>query len=163
MNVKYSTILLFIVLFFVACKNPISSENESIIDFPDATNIILEMGSGINLGNVFDLGAHNFDFYELATIITIYEKVGFKHIRIPTTWMDEVNGSTLADVNGNVDFEHPRFKVLKQVIDFAIQRELYVVLNTHHERSFKANYDGSDYYNSKLNKSKYILQNNIFY
>ena len=150
MNVKYSTILLFIVLFFVACKNPISSENESIIDFPDATNIILEMGSGINLGNVFDLGAHNFDFYELATIIAIYEKVGFKHIRIPTTWMDEVNGSTLADDNGNVDFEHPRFKVLKQVIDFAIQRELYVVLNTHHEQSFKANYDGSDYYNSKL-------------
>ena len=65
MNVKYSTILLFIVLFFVACKNPISSENESIIDFPDATNIILEMGSGINLGNVFDLGAHNFDFWFL--------------------------------------------------------------------------------------------------
>ena len=59
--------------------------------FSDAANIILEMGSGIT-GNVFDLGAHNFDFYELATIITIYEKVGFKHIRIPTTWMDEVNG-----------------------------------------------------------------------
>ena len=73
MNVKYSSILLFTFLLFVACKNPISSENESIIDFPDATNIILEMGSGINLGNVFDLGAHKFDFYELATIITIYE------------------------------------------------------------------------------------------
>ena len=108
------------------------------------------MASGINLGNVFDLGAHEFNFYELATIISIYQKEGMKHIRIPTTWMDPVSGSALTDDNGKVNFEHSRFKVLKQVIDFAIERELYVVLNAHHERSFKANYDGSAYYKEKL-------------
>ena len=143
-------LFLAFLLFLSACNNPTSSQSNGEGDFPNATQVTLEMGTGINLGNVFDLGAHRFDFFELAAIIATYEQAGMKHIRIPTTWMDPVNGSALTDDNGKVNFEHPRFAVLKQVIDFAVERELYVVLNAHHERSFKANYDGSAYYNDKL-------------
>lgn len=143
-------IILTVLLAIVGCSNPTSNQSNALGDFPDATQITLEMATGINLGNVFDLGAHRFDFFELAAIIATYQQAGMKHIRIPTTWMDPVDGSALTDENGKVNFEHPRFKVLKQVIDFAIERELYVVLNAHHERNFKANYDGSAYYNDKL-------------
>ena len=143
-------IILTVLLAIVGCSNPTSNQSNTLVDFPDATQITLEMATGINLGNVFDLGAHRFDFFELAAIIATYQQAGMKHIRIPTTWMDPVDGSALTDENGKVNFEHPRFKVLKQVIDFAIERELYVVLNAHHERNFKANYDGSAYYNDKL-------------
>ena len=150
MQQLHAVLFTWLRLFLSACNNPTSSQSNGEGDFPNATQVTLEMGTGINLGNVFDLGAHRFDFFELAAIIATYEQAGMKHIRIPTTWMDPVNGSALTDDSGKVNFEHPRFKVLKQVIDFAIERELYVVLNAHHERSFKANYDGSAYFNDKL-------------
>ena len=149
---KPGTIVVILLLLFtsVSCKQPVSYGETEGESFPTANEVVLAMESGVNLGNVFDLGAHAFDFYELASIIVLYERAGMKHIRIPTTWMDAVNGSSLTDAEGNVDFSHPRIQVLTQVIDFAIERELYVVLNAHHERSFKANYDGSETYNNKL-------------
>jgi len=149
---KTGTIVVILLLLFtsVSCKQPVSYGETEGESFPTANEVVLAMESGVNLGNVFDLGAHAFDFYELASIIVLYERAGMKHIRIPTTWMDAVNGSSLTDAEGNVDFSHPRIQVLTQVIDFAIERELYVVLNAHHERSFKANYDGSETYNNKL-------------
>lgn len=141
---------LFLFATITSCKQPVSYGEAEGESFPTANEVVLAMESGVNLGNVFDLGAHAFDFYELASIIVLYERAGMKHIRIPTTWMDPVNGSSLTDAEGNVNFSHPRIEVLTQVIDFAIERELYVVLNAHHERTFKANYDGSEAYNNKL-------------
>jgi len=151
-NKSISLLLPFLFLFatITSCKQPVSYGETEGESFPTASEVVLTMESGVNLGNVFDLGAHAFDFYELASIIVLYERAGMKHIRIPTTWMDPVNGSSLTDSEGNVNFSDPRIDVLTQVIDFAIERELYVVLNAHHERSFKANYDGSEAYNNKL-------------
>lgn len=146
----FLSIFLSIFLWTQGCKDTVSNSETVDKAFPVAVDVIQDMETGINLGNVFDLGAHDFDVFELASIIMLYEQAGLKHIRIPTTWMDSVNGSRLADESGNVDFSHPRFKVLEQVIDFALERELYVVLNAHHERTFKANYDGSDAFNNKL-------------
>ena len=67
------------IIFLLACNNPTISQANEEIDFPGAKQVTLEMASGINLGNVFDLGAHEFNFYELATIISIYQKEGMKH------------------------------------------------------------------------------------
>lgn len=150
MQLESKSIIFLLVLFFNACGDPISSQERSSDDFPTASEVIIEMASGVNLGNVFENGYQNIEFYELAAFITTYQRAGMKHIRIPTTWIDGVQGSSLADEQGHVNFDHPRFGTLKQVIDFAIDRDLYVVLNAHHERTFKANYDGSEFYNNQL-------------
>jgi endoglucanase len=147
LNARLLTLLL---LFISACNNPTSSQSNGEGDFPTAAQVTLEMASGVNLGNVFENGYQNIEFYELAAFITTYQRAGMKHIRIPTTWIDGVQGSSLADEQGHVNFDHPRFAILKQVIDFAIDRDLYVVLNAHHERTFKANYDGSEFYNNQF-------------
>lgn len=150
---KFKLLLLCSLVFaFIlqSCVDTASTIDVEDTVFPNANEIVLAMESGVNLGNVFDNGYQSIEFYELGALITKYKQAGMKHIRIPTTWIDGVNGSSLANQEGRINVEHSRFQILKQVIDFAIERELYVVLNAHHERTFKANYDGSDFYNQQL-------------
>lgn len=108
-----------------------------------AHEMTADMGIGFNLGNTFDLQLHSTDFADIQPLIATYQLAGMRHIRIPVTWMEGFGGDVMADKDGRVDFTHSRFQDLKKVIDYALDRGLYVVLNTHHERSFKANYSGS--------------------
>jgi len=71
---------------------------------------------------------------------------GMRHIRIPVTWMDGFSGNMLADANGNINLTHPRFIELKVVIDYAINKGMFVVLNTHHEHWLNNNYNGTAQY-----------------
>ena len=72
MQQLHAVLFTLLLLFLSACNNPTSSQSNGEGDFPNATQVTLEMGTGINLGNVFDLGAHRFDFFELASIIATY-------------------------------------------------------------------------------------------
>ncbi len=110
---------------------------------PTAAAVIQAMDGGFNLGNVFDNGAQSSDFNSNKQIIDLYKNGGMKHVRFPVTWVDSVNGSTLANGGGTVNFNHSRFVQLKQLIDYALSQGLYVVLNTHHEHWLKDNYTGS--------------------
>jgi endoglucanase len=121
-----------------------------------AKEIIGDMGGGFNLGNVFDNGINASTPSTNKAIIDLYYGAGMRHVRIPTTWMDGFS-SNLADANGNVNITHPRFLELKEIIDYALGKKMYVVLNTHHERWLKNNYDGSANYDTKFAK----LWNNI--
>ncbi|MPT32819.1 MAG: glycoside hydrolase family 5 protein [Chryseobacterium sp.] len=122
------------------------------VENPDpfsAKKIIADMGPGFNLGNTFDNGIHPTNFAAIKPVIDLYKNAGMKHIRIPTTWMDRF-ASTLADNNGNINVNHPRFLELKAVIDYALSKDLYVILNTHHESWLKDHYDGSEQYDTKF-------------
>lgn len=118
-------------------------------DFPYAKQVILDMGAGFNLGNTFDNGIHPTDFVNVKPVIDLYKSAGMKHVRIPTTWMDRFPDH-LADANGNVNYNHPRFLQLVQAIDYAISLDMYVVLNTHHEHWLKDNYDGTANFDTKF-------------
>jgi len=118
-------------------------------EFPTAHQVVLDMGAGFNLGNTFDNGINQTTFVSIKPIIDLYKNAGMKHVRIPTTWMDRFD-SNLADANGNVNFNHPRFLELVQVIDYAISLDMYVVLNAHHEHWLKDNYDGTPAYDTKF-------------
>jgi endoglucanase len=109
------------------------------------------MGGGFNLGNVFDNGYNASTPSSNKAIIDLYYSGGMRHVRIPTTWVEGFS-SNLADANGNVNTTHPRFLELKEIIDYALSKKMYVVLNTHHERWLKNNYDGSAAYDTKFNK-----------
>nr|MDA3851644.1 cellulase family glycosylhydrolase [Spirochaetaceae bacterium] len=67
----------------------------------------------------------------------------YNNIRIPVTWMDRFDGNNLADDNGNVNFNHSRFIQLVEVIDYALTKGMYVIINTHHEAWLKEDYNGS--------------------
>jgi len=110
---------------------------------PTAAAVVEAMGTGFNLGNTFDVGQHSTAPENIKPIIDLYYTAGMRHVRIPVTWGQGVNGSNLANENGIVNFYHTRFLQLKAVIQYALDKNMYVVLNTHHEHWLKDHYDGS--------------------
>lgn len=116
-----------------------------------ALEIIKAMGTGFNLGNTFDNGINPTSINSIKSIIDLYVTAGMKHVRIPVSWAQSVSGNTLANTaTGKVDFTNPRFLELKAAIDYALSKNLYVVINTHHEHWLKDYYDGSATYNTKF-------------
>lgn len=141
---KVLNILLIIGLLY-GCT-PDDKEPQIKPDLSSATTaaqVIQNMGSGFNLGNTFDNGLQSTNPETIKPIIDKYQGAGMKHIRIPVTWFEGFNGNTLADSKGVVNFKNPRFIQLKEVIDYALSKDLYVVINAHHERQFNEKYDGS--------------------
>lgn len=126
-------------------------KNGEIIEteYPSANEVVLEMGAGFNLGNTFENGQNSTNFESIKPIIDLYHSAGMNNVRIPVTWMDRFQDH-LADDNGNVNYNHPRFVELVKVVDYAISLNMYVVLNTHHEHWLKDNYDGSVFYDAKF-------------
>jgi endoglucanase len=137
--------VLFLLLLLTACDTSDHTVDENIDNiWPDAYTVIKQMASGFNLGNTFDNGLQSTDPETIYPIIDLYTEAGMRHIRIPVTWMEGFDGNALADSTGNVNFDHPRFQQLQNVIDYSLSKGLYVVINAHHERRFKDEYDGSE-------------------
>ncbi len=101
------------------------------------------MRTGFNLGNTFDLGLQSTVPANIYPLIDLYAAAGMRHIRIPVTWTDAVNGNTLADATGQLDTSHARLAQLTDVVDYALAKNLYVVMNAHHERWLYRGYDGT--------------------
>lgn len=145
-----------LVLFLCSCTKDDGQTPPANVDSPlalpsiyaSAAAVVDSMGTGFNLGNTFDLGLQNTNPASIYPIIDLYANAGMQHIRIPVTWMDGFAGNTLADANGNINFSHPRFIQLKTVIDYAISKGLFVVLNAHHERWLYRDYKGAGQYDN---------------
>jgi endoglucanase len=99
------------------------------------------MGRGINMGNTLEPpqeGAWNnpaaqeyyFDDYKAA---------GFKTVRIPVRWDEHMSYTAPYPI---VDAWMDR---VEQVVDWALQRDLVVILNAHHEEWIKADYENPSY------------------
>ena len=153
---NFKTYMMPFTLFWMIVLMSCAKDAEPII--PDTNNplqpvaltskeVIDSMGTGFNLGNTFDYPLQSTDPEDIYPIIDLYAEAGMNHIRIPITWMDGFDGNTLADENGNINFNHQRFIQIKAVIDYAIQKEMFVVINAHHEHWLFDNYDGSGIYN----------------
>lgn len=114
-----------------------------------AKDIIEDMAAGFNLGNTFENGINASSPVSIKQIIDLYYAAGMRHVRIPVTWMQGFS-SNLADANGNLDINHSRLAELKEVVDYALAKKMYVVMNTHHEHWLKDHYDGSASYDTKF-------------
>lgn len=137
------TLFFKLTLFLLIISN-------SLMQAQNADQIIIAMGPGANIGNVYDNGVESTLFASVKPIIDGYAAAGMKHVRIPVTWMTTVDGNVLADYNGNIDVNNQRFKDMVLSVDYAISKGLYVVLNTHHEEWLKDNYDGSVAYDNRF-------------
>ena len=129
---KVSTIILFFI-----------SLSLSELKLRDITTMQLtrEMGIGINLGNtlescgdwIWEYGDHSVNSYETAwgsptikkEMIEGIKKEGFGVMRLPVHWFNLMSD--------NYKINKDYMARVKQVVDWAIDAKLYVILNIHHD------------------------------
>ena len=119
----------------------------------DAMEFMKKLRIGWNLGNTFDATRDGYqgDDVTIETywcgVKTTKEMVfairdaGFRCIRMPVSWHNHVQGE---------DFTvNPAWMArVKEVVDYAMEAGLYVILNTHHDVDKKYYYPSSEYYES---------------
>ena len=116
-------------------------EAEAASDTMTAEEIIYDMGLGWNLGNSLDSEGTS-PYHETAwgnptvtkELIQTVKAKGFNTIRIPTTWYTEI--TTTYDASGNPVYtiNDNWMNRVQEVVDYAIDEDMYVILNIHHEK-----------------------------
>ncbi len=130
----------------VACLVPFAammpSSAEAVLTSDEITQ---EMGLGFNIGNSLDsTGYGNYDnitSFETSwgnpavtqELVDTIKAKGFDSVRIPTSWFQHVTKTT--DSNGNPVYtiDERWLARVKEVVDYAYQQDMYVILNLHHE------------------------------
>lgn len=108
-----------------------------------ANEFINTMNIGWNLGNSLDshygdrtdegaLGQETSwgNPYITKDLIDFVRQQGFNTIRIPVTWYY----NTTTDANGRLHVSQAWLERVQDVVDYAIQNNMYVIMNTHHEQ-----------------------------
>ena len=144
----------------------IKDENEEIKPFSEkcAVQIASKMNPGWNLGNTLEADASTSVLSETSwgqplttqKMIEGLAKSGIRTIRIPITWSNHI-----IDKNYTID---PQWMTrVKQIVDWAIDAGLYVIINTHHDNADRARsipYASGYYPNSKnYDESARFLKN----
>lgn len=143
-----------IIISFVAGLSPYASCHVKAANAMTADEITKDMGVGWNLGNSLEsTGASVWQ----PTDITAYEQnwgnpvvtqelisaihnKGFKSIRIPVTWYEHISK------DGNYSIDSAWMARVKEVVNYAYNQGMYVILNVHHEdwinrSDFTSSYD----------------------
>lgn len=99
----------------------------------DIHDLVAEMKTGWNLGNTLDSKGGETAWGNPVTtheMIDAVAKAGFNTIRIPVTWGEKM----LDDENYTVP--EAWMSRIHEVVDYAFDNDMYVILNTHHETSW---------------------------
>ncbi|MEY2894442.1 MAG: hypothetical protein RIS42_161 [Bacteroidota bacterium] len=99
-----------------------------------------QLGRGINLGNMFEApseAAWGNPFKE--AYIGQIADLGFQHIRVPIRWDVAERAQLTAPYTLNPQF----LARIKSVVDLAISKHLYVIINMHHHEDLFTNPSGS--------------------
>ena len=150
----FALLTLIICVFFgiLACENTsIDGKSDNNIDNNDdneepesfkisAMDFVSNMGVGWNLGDTLDAPANYSSSTTLSNLETIWVKVtttedlikavkdaGFTTIRIPVSW------KKAADPNNNYAIRFDWLYRVQEIVDYAIDNDMYVILNTHHD------------------------------
>ena len=100
-----------------------------------AEQAIAEMGIGINLGNTLDAPYEGqWALSAKEYYIQAFKDAGFKHVRIPVTW----NNHTL--LYSPYDIDDIFLDRVEQIVDWALTRDLYVIVNVHHDDWLKSDF-----------------------
>ena len=103
-----------------------------------AMEITRMMDKGWNLGNTFDAnGGNKNDVYSqeqswgnpivTKELIDGVKAAGFNTIRIPVTWYPHINQSN------NYEIDEDFMNRINEVVDYAYDNDLFVIINLHHE------------------------------
>lgn len=133
-----------IMLSMTACGAKQEEDTRPLGEMRDITaaELIAEMGAGWNLGNSLDAeGGETAWGNPLTTkeMIDEVQKAGFNTIRIPTTWDGHIGEAP------DFTVDEQWFDRVEEVVDYALEDNMYVILNAHHEEEWlKPQYDGLD-------------------
>lgn len=103
--------------------------------FENAKELTNKMGVGWNLGNSLD-AAGGYDVSSETAwgnvkttekLITTVKKAGFNTVRIPVTWGSHMNA------NGTVS--EAWLDRVQEVVDYAYNNDMYIILNVHHDNA----------------------------
>jgi len=161
-----AVLIITAMLFAVGCaeSNP-AGDASGVKDITNTTarEIVADMRIGWNLGNTFDaygdtpegfswLGDGTFagtSVEELETawlgedaigatreLFNALKEAGFNAVRIPVTWCK------VADADNNYAIRADWMARVKEVVDYAVANDMYIILNTHHEESLFKFLDG---------------------
>ena len=155
--ISFLSILCIVCMYFMGCFgnhtfiNLKENKHYAGIDVSTATaaDIVNDINVGYNLGNTFDAtqstvrdtavkhSANEGTDYETTwempettkEMITMIKNKGFNAIRIPVTW----NHHLIDDGNGNITISKPFINRVKEVVNYAYDQGMYVIINSHHD------------------------------
>lgn len=114
-------------------ENNFTSSDKNVSEMTSA-EIVEDMRVGWNLGNTFDCyDVDNASKAETAwgnplttkAMIDTVKNAGFNAVRIPVSWGEHMNAEFLID--------SPWIKRVQEVVDYAIDNDMYVIINVHHD------------------------------
>ena len=125
----------------------------------EGMRFVANLRNGINIGNSLD--ATGVQKYKSGASVEYYEtywnnpliteelfvairEVGFRSVRIPVTWDEHI------DAEGNIEAEW--MNRVQEVVDMALDEDLYVILDTHHETWLNLEQDKEEEICEKLEK-----------
>ncbi|MCR5217639.1 glycoside hydrolase family 5 protein [Treponema sp.] len=118
-----------------------------------AGKFVSHLGAGWNLGNTLDAFNDSDSAYgqglesescwgqpvTTVEMISAVHKAGFNVIRIPVTWHNHIQDSSTMKI------DKEWMARVKEVVDYAIDEGMYVILNTHHDNiSYETSYWNGD-------------------
>ena len=144
---KLFTLILAILMTFTAAQMTMTAFADTGIPAGiTAFDVTSQMGVGWNLGNTFDVwrssgaNAHSGEIVDIETawiggansattqsLIQAVKAKGFGTIRIPVTW------SKVADPENDWLIREDWIERVREVVEWALEENLYVILNAHHE------------------------------
>ena len=101
---------------------------------------VLQMVKGINMGNTLeppDEGSWN-NGPAREQYFDLYRQAGFDVVRIPVRW-DEHTAN-----NAPYNIDPDWMNRVEEVLDWGLDRDLFIVVNTHHEEWIKEDYSNAD-------------------
>lgn len=117
----------------------------------DAISFVNSMKIGWNLGNTFDAYtdvnkdnemAYETEWCKVATTKEMIDGVkaaGFETIRIPVSWHNHVSD------DGNYTISEAWMNRVQEVVDYAMDNDMYVIINIHHDNSTSYMYPSQEY------------------
>ncbi len=133
-NIKFSLTLILLNFLLFSCAT-VSQNTETVqkkrdMSKTNVTRIALEMTAGWNLGNTMDALGGETAWSNPETTKEMIDSIadaGFNVLRLPVSW-------------GQFTGEAPEYKIsddqvarVKEIADWAISNDMYVILNMHHE------------------------------
>lgn len=133
-----SMLLAGIVLVGTISFPTYAQSDEQVLSGKTAVEITQMMGKGWNLGNTLDAdGGNKKDVYSqerswgnpqvTKELIDGVKAAGFTTIRIPVTWYRHI------DKGNNYQIDEEFMARVKEIVDYAYDNDLFVILNVHHE------------------------------
>ncbi len=125
------------VISVTAAAVPVSADNVATLPNNEAMLFVDKMGAGWNLGNCFDASDATWVSDEMeyesawcrakATkeLIKAVKNAGFSTIRVPVSWHNHVDSS--------LNISEQWIDRVKEVVEWCIDENLYVIINGHHD------------------------------